>query len=1073
MIQYGKEFIKHITKDDCIKEVVDFSCLSQAKGIEIFIICQDSFKYKNVDIHKFVKKLYTKEQIQYIIQNGIRFVFTFNEIISLNKNKKDFYIVDNSFPSKFGINNISSNIFYYINNSKKFLYFMNESKLLMIESGNRLSLTPSINDNKIHNEALNTNEFDQNNNNNIIINNNNEFCSVKKINNNIIGKNNPNCNVDNNLNYFNLVNNINTTNEININNNTGSNDTKTNILNALILIYASDKEYSRIIKNNLPEKYDLKHFCLINKEWMNQFANKFRYDKIRDILSNYFQYNSFNEYIQNLKSIRSNEYFRSIISTIQAIQEIPDSFWLQINLIPKIIYDQQNYYYSWPVNCSFIHEYVFNIFKKFTLENENEINEYKIIIGNSTIYLQSKQNQCIVYAYIFINNNMILLAIITYLQNTYFQAHFDGHLKQKSLVQYLQEKNFYDFNKINITQDILGTNGSNLGEIILKYQIRPNNETNNIDLSSISQNFIQLKNNLFQIPDLNIDLPDINTIYSYLTRKILQIISVIIIETKKLKYCLENIKNKNLNNLLNYTQSIEIVSYDKITDFNQYSFVNVNFCRNLKIKYENRDIACYFVNKTERFIYFFNQKKLLKVTNYNDNTFYLSKLVLEPPIPKKLARSKGLENIGGPCYMNATIQCLSNVTSLRNYFKNKKRMQKDAQGRSSPMAEALYELINNLWENDQKYYAPHKFKDLISQMNPLFRGIQANDSKDLIIFIYETLHKELNNPNSNSIKLTNINNYNDMHEELKELRQNYYSKNKSIITKIFYSEIMNNIQCCTCKFNKASFNIISFLIFPLEKVRLYLEKKKPLGFPSVTLEDCFEQNEEKETFTGSNQIYCNNCFNNSDALSYNRLYNCPEVLTIILNRGKGLEFNVEFEFPYNINIEKYVIDKSCNTNYELIGVITHLGPSGMSGHFIAYCKSPSDKNWYRYNDSQVTPCVDAKSEINSNGIPYVLYYQRCNIENEKVVEEDPSDNFLDTNTITLYFTYNDKEVYLEVNKNKYFSQVKEELCEKYKSIPPGSINYFKMQEMKMLNIEMNKTVEENNLKNGDKICIII
>jgi ubiquitin carboxyl-terminal hydrolase 2/21 len=533
---------------------------------------------------------------------------------------------------------------------------------------------------------------------------------------------------------------------------------------------------------------------------------------------------------------------------------------------------------------------------------------------------------------------------------------------------------------------------------------------------------------------------------------------------------LENIKNKNLNNLLNYTQSIEIVSYDKITNYNQYSFVNENFCRNLKIKYEKRDIACYFVNKKERFVYFFNQKKLLKVINYNDNTFYL--LIPKPPIPKILPRSNGLENIGATCYMNATLQCLSNVTSLRDYFLDKNKIQKDAEGRPTPMAESFYELIKNSWKIEQKYYAPYKFKDLISQMNPLFRGIQANDSKDLIIFIYETLHKELNNPSSNNIKLTNINDCNDMHEELKELRQNYYSKNKSIITKIFYSEIMNNIQCCTCKFNKASFNIISFLIFPLEKVRLYLEKKKPLGFPSVTLEDCFEQNEEKETFTGSNQIYCNNCFNNSDALSYNRLYNCPEVLTIILNRGKGLEFNVEFEFPYNINIEKYVIDKSCNTNYELIGVITHLGPSGMSGHFIAYCKSPSDKNWYRYNDSQVTPCVDAKSEINSNGIPYVLYYQRCNREKEKVVEEDPSDNFLDTNTITLYFTYNDKEVYLDLNKNQYFFQVKEELCKKFKWIPPETNDYYIMKQNQMKNIEMDKTIEENSLKNGDKICIV-
>ena len=43
-------------------------------------------------------------------------------------------------------------------------------------------------------------------------------------------------------------------------------------------------------------------------------------------------------------------------------------------------------------------------------------------------------------------------------------------------------------------------------------------------------------------------------------------------------------------------------------------------------------------------------------------------------------------------------------------------------------------------------------------MNPLFEGIQANDTKDFILFILETIHNELNE--AKSTMCNNNNNYN-------------------------------------------------------------------------------------------------------------------------------------------------------------------------------------------------------------------------------------------------------------------------------------------------------------------------
>ena len=240
------------------------------------------------------------------------------------------------------------------------------------------------------------------------------------------------------------------------------------------------------------------------------------------------------------------------------------------------------------------------------------------------------------------------------------------------------------------------------------------------------------------------------------------------------------------------------------------------------------------------------------------------------------------------------------------------------------------------------------------------------------------------------------------------------------------------------------------------------------------MEDCFEQFEEKELLSGPNQIYCNICHKQSDAISFNKLYNCPEVLTIILNRGKGLQFNVEFQFPLNLNINNYIIDKNCETNYELIGVLTHLGPSGMSGHFIAYCKSPVDKNWYRYNDAEVTQCQNTLYEINSNGIPYVLFYQK--IHNLNINEEKKKiipDNY-NKKKDTLYFLYEGKEAYIDLNieENKSFYDIINEIKKRFDFIPNDANNFYLMKKDNMINIDIYKGVKENKLKSGDKICII-
>ena len=470
--------------------------------------------------------------------------------------------------------------------------------------------------------------------------------------------------------------------------------------------------------------------------------------------------------------------------------------------------------------------------------------------------------------------------------------------------------------------------------------------------------------------------------------------------------------------------------------------------------------------KNRQFLLDINLNQIGEIYNINPKPY----LTLKDP-----NHCLGLENIGATCYMNATIQCLCHILNFKKYFQNKNLVFNDIKNKDCRLTKEFYILINSLWKysnNGRSYFTPDKFKNTISEMNPLFQGIAANDSKDLIIFIYETIHNEINNPTN----YNETNHYNN-DQTLQLFRKNYYSKNSSFLIKTFYFEQRSVINCLNCNFSKISYNIENILIFPLEKVREYMVKLNPNGFISVSLENCFENYQAEEMLNGQNQIYCNNCNQLSDATTGNKLFTSPEVLTIILNRGKGLEFDVNFEYPLILDISQYVMDKSQKNNkYELICVLTHLGPSGMSGHFIAFCKSPVDKNWYCYNDAIVSQCDDPRNQNNNEleGLPYVLFYQKLNSNNGAFGSQNNNNNYNNINlqeSITLYFSCEgDKEYYLTVEKHKInYQYLVIKLSEKY------NLNQNNIQLLIQTNNDytsLNEYLKSYKLKDGDKILLI-
>lgn len=124
----------------------------------------------------------------------------------------------------------------------------------------------------------------------------------------------------------------------------------------------------------------------------------------------------------------------------------------------------------------------------------------------------------------------------------------------------------------------------------------------------------------------------------------------------------------------------------------------------------------------------------------------------------------GLKNLGNTCYMNTSLQCLSNTVPLMDYFVGydweKEINRQNSIGTGGVLAEAFGHLVKEMWgplaqagKSKYKYIIPDAFKQAIGAFRSQFSGNTQEDAQELLSFILDGLHEDLNRVDLN----TNIN----------------------------------------------------------------------------------------------------------------------------------------------------------------------------------------------------------------------------------------------------------------------------------------------------------------------------
>ena len=303
-------------------------------------------------------------------------------------------------------------------------------------------------------------------------------------------------------------------------------------------------------------------------------------------------------------------------------------------------------------------------------------------------------------------------------------------------------------------------------------------------------------------------------------------------------------------------------------------------------------------------------------------------------------------NLNNNMNMNNNNMMISSGINLNNNINNNNMMMNNDPNLNNNMN------VNN---NNMIPNTSNLNNNINMNNNNMMMNTDANLNNNMNINMNSNNMMANNSCNNNMNNFFNMNSINTMNNNLNSV--NNFNQNSGICLNNNINNAYNNNN-----FNMNTFNIINNYV----------------GTNTVRLIDCFEYDQKINHMSGENQMFCNYCRKNTDCYMQTILTEGPEVLILLLNRGKGIEFDIKIQFGESIDLSKFFTNEQ-NCIYDLIGVITHFGESSMSGHFIAYCRDPLNiKNWIKYNDSIVTD-VDSNNfqkEVIDFGMPYLLFYQK-------------------------------------------------------------------------------------------------